>query len=75
MKQRKLHAPALGVAWLLLLQPPVRAAHGQETVRMSLAGATAAEARQVTATNLSNSNLKLGPTDWSLSAGLGLEYQ
>ena len=41
---------------------------------MSLAGAAAAEARQATAANLSDSNLKVGPTAWSLSAGLRLDY-
>jgi hypothetical protein len=45
----------------------------QESVRMSLAGADAAEARRKAATTVGYYNLRLGPTAWNFDAGLGLE--
>ncbi len=45
----------------------------QESVRMSLAGAEAAEARRKAATTIGYYNLRLGPTAWNFNAGLGLE--
>ena len=50
------------------------AAHGQEAVRMSIAGAEAAEARRRAATTMGYYNLKLGPTAWNFGTGLGVEY-
>jgi len=49
-------------------------ARGQETVRMSEAGAAAAEARQKAATTAGYYNLQLGPTTWTFTGGLGVEY-
>jgi hypothetical protein len=49
-------------------------ASAQEAVRMSMASAEAAEARNRAATSMDNSTLKLGPTAWWFSPGLGLEY-
>ena len=45
----------------------------QESVRMSLAGAEAAEARRKAASSLSEPNLRLGPTAWNFKAGLGVD--
>jgi hypothetical protein len=50
---------------------PVR---GQETVRMSMASAEAAEARHRAASSIGYYDLKLGPTAWNFGTGLGLEY-
>ena len=59
-------------AWLVLaaaaLSLPGRA---QESVRMSLAGAQAAEARRKAAATVDYYNLKLGPTAWRFGTGLG----
>jgi hypothetical protein len=63
----------LGAALLLLLGLP-RAAQAQESVRMSLASAAAAEDRQKAASSFGYYNLKLGPTAWSFSATLGVDY-
>src|SRR5947209_8381581 len=62
---------ALGLFWLLGLAP---AAQGQEALRLSLAGAEAAEARRQAASTIGFYNLKLGPTGWRFGAGLGLQY-
>ena len=45
----------------------------QEAMRMSLAGETAAKARNESATALDHSTLRLGPTFWAFSPALGLE--
>ena len=50
------------------------AAQGQESVRASMAGAAAAEARRQAASTIGYYNLKLGPTAWTFSTGLGLDY-
>jgi hypothetical protein len=49
------------------------AGRAQEAVRLSLAGAEAAEARRKAASTLGYYNLKLGSTAWNFNAGLGLE--
>jgi len=41
---------------------------------MSMASAAAAEAQRQAASTIGYYNLKLGPTAWNFSAGLGLEY-
>jgi len=46
----------------------------QEALRMSIAGAEAAEARRKAVTTIGYYNFKLGPTAWRFSAGLGMEY-
>jgi hypothetical protein len=51
-----------------------RVLRGQEAIRMSIASAQAAEARQRAATTIGYYNLKLGPTAWNFGAGLGTEY-
>src|SRR5205823_12295289 len=61
----------LGVLFLLCSLMAVRA---QETVRMSLASAQAAEARRRAAATIGYYNLKVRPTAWRFGAGLGLEY-
>src|SRR5882762_2904258 len=58
-------------SFLLLPTPTI---HAQEAVRMSLAGAEAAEARRKVANTPDYFNLKLGPTTWNFSSGLGAEY-
>jgi hypothetical protein len=50
------------------------AGRAQETVRMSLAGEEAERARREAATTEGYYNLKLGLTEWRLSAGLGVEF-
>jgi hypothetical protein len=50
------------------------ASQAQEAVRMSLASAEAAEARQKAASTIGYHNLKWGPTAWNFAAGLGLEF-
>jgi hypothetical protein len=50
------------------------AAVGQEAIRSSLAGETAAEARRRANQTPGYYNLNLGPTYWRFAAGLGLEY-
>jgi hypothetical protein len=49
------------------------ACHGQESLRLSLAGAEAAEARRQAAGALDYYNLKVGPSAWRFSAGLGVQ--
>ncbi len=46
----------------------------QEAVRMSMAGAAAAQARQDAALNAGFYNLQFGPTYWRFGADLGLAY-
>jgi hypothetical protein len=72
-KLRKRRAPAVagGVCLSLGL---LTAAQGQEAVRMSMAGAAAAEGQLHAASTLGYYNLKLGPTTWHFSSGLELEY-
>jgi hypothetical protein len=50
------------------------AASGQEAVRMSMASAEAAAARRRAAGTMGYYNLKLGPTAWRFTAGLGVGY-
>lgn len=50
------------------------AAQAQDALRMSAAGAEAAEARRKAATTLDYYNLKLGPSMWNLSAGTDLIF-
>jgi hypothetical protein len=50
------------------------AAQGQEAVRMSMAGAEAAEARNKAASTIGFYNLKLGPTAWNFGSGLEVDY-
>src|SRR5512140_39599 len=49
------------------------ACQGQESVRMSLAGAQAAEARRQAAESVGYYNLKVGPSAWRFSAGAGMQ--
>src|SRR5438552_13461077 len=60
----------LGVS-LLVLAP--HAGRGQETVRMSLAGAEAAEARRKANSSIGYYNLKLGLAAVRVSSSLGIE--
>jgi hypothetical protein len=62
-----------GIAWLLFLGLAI-VAQGQESVRMSMAGAAAAEAQRRAASTIGYYNLKLGPTAWNFGAGLGVDY-
>jgi hypothetical protein len=48
--------------------------HGQEALRVSMAGDVAAAAQQQANTTLGYYNLLLGPTTWRFGAGLGLEF-
>jgi hypothetical protein len=50
------------------------AAAAQEAVRVSTASAEAAEARNRAATDVGYYNLKLGPTAWRFTSGLGIDY-
>ncbi len=63
-------------ALFVLLAPPIATStvHAQEAVRMSLAGAQAAQARQDAASTPSYYNLQVGPTYWRFGAGLGFDY-
>jgi hypothetical protein len=78
VKSRLLKWHAHRVAWaataLLLLSLSPRPARGQEAVRMSIASAQAAEARNKAATTIGYYNLILGPTAWNFSTGLGVDY-
>jgi hypothetical protein len=56
---------------LLWLAP---AAPSQEALRLSLAGAEAAEARHKAASTVGYYNIKLGPTGWRFGSALGLQY-
>ncbi len=46
----------------------------QDSIRLSLAGAEAAEARRRAVDTLGYSNAKFGPSLWCFAAGLGLQY-
>ena len=66
----------MGDCWTRLFAVCLLAAgvcQGQESLRMSLASAEAAEARRKTASTLDGSNLRLGPTAWSFTAGFGMD--
>src|SRR5262245_21360890 len=52
----------------------VPAARAQEAVRMSLAGAAAAEARHKAESTLGYYNLKLGSTAYRFGTDLGIEF-
>src|SRR5260370_27756913 len=62
---------AVSVAVFLL---PLRSVRGQESVRMSIASAEAAEARRKAQSSIGYYNIKLGPPGWKFGSGLGLEY-
>jgi hypothetical protein len=65
----------LGVSFLAsLLLGPLAAADAQETIRMSLASADAAEARRQAAASIGYYNVKVGPTGWRFASSLGVEY-
>jgi hypothetical protein len=49
-------------------------AHGQEALRMSLAGNMAAESRKQAESTIGYYNLLTGPVAWLFSSGLGLDY-
>src|SRR5437667_6892672 len=55
----------------LFLTPPSSA---QETIRMITASEAAARAHQKAASDPSYYNLKLGPTFWTVTGGLGIEF-
>jgi hypothetical protein len=78
VKSRLLKWHACRVAWaaalLFLLPATLTPARAQESIRMSLASAQAAEARQRAATTIGYYNLKLGPTAWNFGTGLGVQY-
>ncbi len=63
-------------ALFVLLAPPIATstALAQEAVRMSMAGAQAAQARQDAASTPGYYNLQVGPTFWRFGAALGLGY-
>jgi len=61
-------------AILALLAGSLQAARGQDAVRMSIAGAQAAEAQRRAAATVGYYNLQLGPTYWNLGTGLGTQY-
>ena len=52
----------------------MRTALAQDAVRLSLAGAEAAEARSKAATKLDYYNLKVGPAAFNFGTALGMEY-
>jgi hypothetical protein len=58
----------------LLARPFASAALAQEAVRVSLAGAEAAQARQNTASTVGYYNFQAGPTYWRFGTALGLAY-
>lgn len=61
----------LAGAWLMLL---ACVSHGQEALRLSMAGDVAAGVQQQANASFGYYNLLLGPTAWRFSSGLGLEY-
>ena len=67
------HKLAVGMVAFALYPGATARAHGQESVRMSVAGEAAAAARRQAALTPDRYNLRLGPTMWSVSAGLTLE--
>jgi hypothetical protein len=48
--------------------------HGQEALRLSMAGDLAAATREQAVSSIGYYNLLLGPTAWRFSSGLGLEF-
>ena len=64
--------PAAGICGLAMLLCLTTSA--QESIRMSMAGASAAAARRAAAESIGYYNVKLGPTGWRFGAGLGAEY-
>ncbi len=70
-RRRSASLGSIGLLGLLLLSGgPART---QEAVRMSLASAEAAEARRKAASIQNYYNLKLGPTAWTFTGGLGID--
>src|SRR5439155_18097119 len=70
-------APASRLPFFLLLSPfffLLSSVYAQETLRMSLAGAEAAEARRKAASTLGYYNLKLGPAALRFGSSLGVEF-
>jgi hypothetical protein len=61
----------LKAAGLLAL---ARAGHGQEALRISMAGDLAAETQQQADNSVGYYNLMLGPTAWRFGSSLGFEY-
>jgi hypothetical protein len=49
-------------------------AHGQEALRMSLAGDAAAESQRQAESTIGYYNLLTGPVAWQFTSGLGLDY-
>jgi hypothetical protein len=63
------------VALLLLLALPIAASlQAQEAIRLSMAGADAAQARHDAISKPGYYNLQVGQTLWRFGAGLGLQY-
>jgi hypothetical protein len=59
---------------VLLARPIATTALAQEAVRMSMAGAEAAQAYEKAASTPGYYNLEVGPTFWRFAAGLGFQY-
>lgn len=66
--------PSPLIAQLGLLLGSLTVVEGQETIRMSLASAQAAEARRQAAASVGYYNLKVGPTGWRFASSLGVEF-
>ena len=66
--------PSGAIILLALVVLLVRTAPGQDSIRMSLAGADAAAARRKAASTAGYYNLKVGPSAWNFNAGLGMEF-
>jgi len=71
LRQSKLAGALLAVVQLCLLNYSV--CFSQELPRPSLAGAQAAAARREAAFQMTRPAFKIGPTTWSVGAGLGLQ--
>ncbi len=66
--------PVPAIVLILMVRSVAETAQAQESVRMSLAGAAAAQARQDAAQSPDYYNLQIGPTYWRFESGLGLQY-
>jgi hypothetical protein len=60
---------------MLLIRPITTRVAGQEAIRMSMAGAAAAQGRAAAAGTPGYYNLELGPTYWRFGSSLSLSYE
>lgn len=77
VKKHKLDPSKKSRRWLLMaagLPALAGIAHGQEALRLSMAGDTAAELQRQSDTSIGYYNLMLGPTAWCFTSSLDTEF-